>query len=124
MEQEKLKHSQKDKEKDVQSFLKSLETGDWFVLHQIGKNVDPYFFNEFVTEVASMKRELRKKKSKIPGGRLMRTISQRFQDFQEKPKQENEPKDDKEMIKYDKEKEAGYPNLAADTDIVNVESNV
>ena len=125
MEQEKLKHSQKDKEKDVQSFLKSLETGDWFVLHQIGKNVDPYFFNEFVTEVASMKRELRKKKSKIPGGKLMRTISQRFQDFQEKPKQENEPKDDKEMIKYDKEKEAGYPNLAVDTDkIVDVESNV
>ena len=123
MEQEKLKHSQKDKERDVQSFLKSLETGDWFVLHQIGKNVDPYFFNEFVTEVASMKRELRKKKSKIPGGKLIRTISQRFQDFQEKPKQENEPTAPKD-ITNDKEKEAGYPNLAVDTENVDVESSV
>ena len=41
----------------------------------------------------------------------------------QKPKQENEPTAPKD-ITNDKEKEAGYPNLAVDTEIVDVESSV
>ena len=61
-EHEALQNSQKGKAKEIQSLLEDLDCGDWFVLHQIGKNVDPYYFNEFINELALMKKILRKKR--------------------------------------------------------------
>merc|ERR1712149_15234 len=42
------------------------QIGDWFVLYQLSKNCNPYFFREFVRELA---RELRVKPKKTKDGK-------------------------------------------------------
>merc|ERR1712062_879732 len=49
------------------------QIGDWFVLYQLSKNCNPYFYREFIRELA---RDLRTKpkKSQSSDGRLKKEI--------------------------------------------------
>ena len=47
--------------KSLQYVLAKGQIGDWFVLHQLAKNCNPYFYREFIRELA---RELRAKPKK------------------------------------------------------------
>jgi hypothetical protein len=37
---------------EVETINKKFQIGDWFVLYQLGKNIDPLIFKEFVSSLA------------------------------------------------------------------------
>jgi len=52
--------------KCLEYVLAKAQVGDWFVLYQLSKNCNPYFFREFIRELA-IELKLRPKKSKSRG---------------------------------------------------------
>jgi len=41
----------------VNSICKETSRGDWFILYQLGKNIDPVIFREFLVELEKKFRE-------------------------------------------------------------------
>ncbi|KOB52043.1 Innexin [Operophtera brumata] len=39
-------------QEEVKSVARQLQIGDWFVLYQLGKNIDPLIYNELMAELA------------------------------------------------------------------------
>ena len=37
--------------RNINNYLKACNIGDWFLLTQIGQNVDPFFFEDFMQEL-------------------------------------------------------------------------
>ena len=53
------------------------QLGDWFVLYQLSKNCNPYFFREFIRELArEMKDRPKKSKSVLSSGEYFRNFFQ------------------------------------------------
>merc|ERR1711971_848652 len=52
-----------DIKKCLEYVLSKCQMGDWFVLYQLSKNCNPYFFREFIKEFA-IELKLRPKKSR------------------------------------------------------------
>ena len=54
--------------KSANRYLKRCNVGDWFLLTQIGQNVDPFFFEDFIQELGELQRpaEIREKHSPPP----------------------------------------------------------
>jgi len=43
----------KSSQNTVKRYVKDLEIGDWFLLYQIGKNMDKHFFDEFIEKIST-----------------------------------------------------------------------
>ena len=52
--------------KCLEYVLSKCQVGDWFVLYQLSKNCNPYFYSEFIRELA-IELKLRPKKTKSRG---------------------------------------------------------
>merc|ERR1712215_286715 len=52
--------------KCLEYVLSKCQVGDWFVLYQLSKNCNPYFYREFIRELA-IELKLRPKKTKSRG---------------------------------------------------------
>merc|ERR1711902_205922 len=65
--------------KCLEYVLSKSQVGDWFVLYQLSKNCNPYFYREFIRELA-IELKLRPKRSKSRGsvgnGTLRKDMSQ------------------------------------------------
>ena len=56
-----------DIQRSLEFVLAKGQIGDWFVLYQLSKNCNPYFYREFIKELAKDMRE-KPKKSKSNAG--------------------------------------------------------
>jgi len=39
-------------QEDVETITNKCQIGDWFILYQLGKNIDPLIFRELVSDLA------------------------------------------------------------------------
>ena len=55
--------------------MRDAYVGDWFVMHQLSKNVSTYFFREFVKELKNeMKERPKRRKGRTPSRKDSKTL--------------------------------------------------